>query len=258
MRKIALLSFTAVALAWAQAPKAAEKKTAAPPAPAAPAPQREPGLYATITTTMGVMVCRLFEKEAPLTVANFSGLARGAKEWTDPKTRQPVKRPLYNGTIFHRVITKFMIQGGDPLGSGMGDPGYKFRDEFHPTLKFDQPGRLAMANSGPNTNGSQFFITEVPTPHLNGLHTIFGQVIEGQELVAQITGVPKDANDKPRTPVVIKNIRIQRFPLAAAAPAAKKSATPATAKKAPAATPAPAIKKAPAPAPKTGTVPAKK
>ncbi|MBI3693339.1 MAG: peptidylprolyl isomerase [Acidobacteria bacterium] len=201
------------ALVSAQEPKAAAPAT----------PEREPGLYATFTTSIGTMVCKLFEKEAPLTVANFVGLARGAKEWTDPKTGQKVKRPLYNGTIFHRVIPGFMIQGGDPLGTGMGDPGYKFRDEISPDLKFDQPGRLAMANSGPNTNGSQFFITEVPTPHLNKLHTIFGQVVEGQELIKQITGVPKDGNDKPRTPVVLKNVRIQRFPLAA--PAKKEGAS---------------------------------
>jgi len=255
VKKILLLSLTAVLMASAQEPKGAPKA-----APAAP--EREPGLYASIVTSMGTLVCKLFEKEAPLTVANFTGLARGAKEWTDPKTQQKVKRPLYNGTIFHRVIPKFMIQGGDPLGSGMGDPGYKFRDEFVPTLKFDLPGRLAMANSGPNTNGSQFFITEVPTPHLNGLHTIFGQVIEGQDLVPKITGVPKDSNDKPRTPIVVKAIRIQRFPLAAAAPKgeapAKKTAAPAAApaKKAGTAPPAPA-KAAPAPA-KKAPAPAKK
>ena len=211
----------------------AQEPKATPPA----TPEREPGLYATLTTSMGNIVCKLFEKEAPLTVANFVGLARGAKEWSEPKTGQKVKRPLYNGTIFHRVIPGFMIQGGDPLGSGMGDPGYKFRDEFNPSLKFDQPGRLAMANSGPNTNGSQFFITEVPTPHLNNLHTIFGQVVEGQELIKQITGVPKDGNDKPRTPIVLKNVRIQRFPLAAPAPAAKKEG----------AATAPAVKTTPAP-----------
>jgi peptidyl-prolyl cis-trans isomerase A (cyclophilin A) len=238
VKKILLLCLAGAALLGGQEPKAAEKKTAAAP----PAPEREPGLYASIQTSMGTIVCKLFEKEAPLTVQNFVGLARGTKEWTDPKTRQQVKRPLYNGTIFHRVIPGFMIQGGDPLGTGMGDPGYKFKDEFHPSLKFDQPGRLAMANAGPNTNGSQFFITEVPTPHLNGLHTIFGQVVEGQELVTKIANVPKDANDKPRTPVVIKSIRIQRFPLAA--PAAKTSAAPAT--------------KAPAPASKTAAPAAKK
>ncbi|MBI3666116.1 MAG: peptidylprolyl isomerase [Acidobacteria bacterium] len=179
---------------------------------------------------MGSIVCKLYEKEAPLTVKNFVDLSRGTKEWTDPKTGQKVKRPLYNGTIFHRVIPNFMIQGGDPLGSGMGDPGYKFRDEFSPALKFEQPGRLAMANSGPNTNGSQFFITEAPTPHLNNLHTIFGQVVEGKELVTKIATVPRDNNDKPRTPVVIKSIQIQRVPGPGAKPegeAESKSAAPA-------------------------------
>ncbi len=214
------------ALAWAQAPKAEPKA-------AAPAPEREPGLYATINTSMGAIVCKLFEKESPLAVANFVGLARGTKEWTDPKTGQKVKRPLYNGTIFHRVIPNFMIQGGDPLGTGVGDPGYKFRDEFDPSLKFDQPGRLAMANSGPNTNGSQFFITDGPTPHLNNHHTIFGQVVEGQDFVKKIVETPRDANDKPRTAVVMRSIRIQRFPLAAA-PATKGGAGAAPAKTPPA------------------------
>ena len=195
---------------------------AAPQEPkAAPAASREPGLYATFVTSMGTIVCKLFEKEAPLTVANFTSLARGTKEYTDPKTGQKVKQPLYNGTTFHRVIPRFMIQGGDPLGNGTGGPGYSFRDEFHASLRFDQPGRLAMANSGPNTNGSQFFITEAPTGHLDNKHTIFGQVVEGQELVNQIARVPSDASNKPRTPVVIKTIRIERFP-AAAPPAAAK------------------------------------
>ncbi|HYM12103.1 MAG TPA: peptidylprolyl isomerase [Bryobacterales bacterium] len=212
MKRILIAVMGLAALGWAQEPKAA--------APAAP--EREPGLYATINTSMGAIVCKLFEKEAPLTVANFVGLARGTKEWTDPKTRQKVKRPLYTGTIFHRVIPGFMIQGGDPLGTGMGDPGYKFKDEFDPSLRFDQPGRLAMANSGPNTNGSQFFITVVPTPHLNNHHTIFGQVVEGQEVANKIVAVPRDSNDKPRTPVVIRSIRIQHYPLAAV----KKSMTP--------------------------------
>jgi peptidyl-prolyl cis-trans isomerase A (cyclophilin A) len=174
--------------------------------------EREPGLYATIQTSMGPIVCRLFEKEAPLAVSNFTGLAQGTKAWTDPRTRTQVKRPLYSSTIFHRVVPGFLIQGGDPLGNGMGDPGYTFKDEFAPALQFDRPGRLAMINAGPNTNGSQFFITERPTPHLNNLHTIFGQVVEGQEVVSRISQVPRDANDKPRTPVVIKSIRVERFP----------------------------------------------
>ena len=136
----------------------------------------KPGLYAVFHTSKGKIVCVLFEKEAPKTVANFTGLAEGTKEWTDPKTRTKVKKRFYDGLIFHRVIPNFMIQGGDPLGTGTGGPGYKFEDEFSANLKFDKPGRLAMANAGPNTNGSQFFITHVPTPHLNNAHTIFGEV----------------------------------------------------------------------------------
>ncbi len=144
------------------------------------------GTYATFQTSVGKIVCRLYEREAPKAVANFIGLAEGTKEWTHPASKAKMKTPLYNGTIFHRVIPNFMIQGGDPLGNGQGNPGYRFEDEFSPGLNFNVPGRLAMANSGPNSNGSQFFITEVPTPHLNNKHTIFGQVIEGQDLVAKI------------------------------------------------------------------------
>ncbi len=173
-------------------------------------PAREPGLYATFHTTMGDIVVKLFENEAPITVRNFVYLAQGRKAWIDPKTGQKVFRPLYNGVTFHRVIPGFMIQGGDPTGTGAYDPGFTIKDEFHPSLKFDVPGRLAMANAGPNTGNCQFFITEVPTPHLNGAHTIFGQVVEGQELVGKIARVPRDANDKPRTPVRIKSITFHR------------------------------------------------
>lgn len=147
---------------------------------------REPGLYATFHTSMGQIVCKLYEKEAPKTVANFVGLARGTKQWKDPKTSAMKKTPLYTGTVFHRVIPNFMIQGGDPLGTGTGGPGYEFEDETGSGLTFNRPGLLAMANRGPNTNGSQFFITEVPTTHLNGRHTIFGEVISGQDLVPKI------------------------------------------------------------------------
>jgi cyclophilin family peptidyl-prolyl cis-trans isomerase len=190
--------------------------------PAAP-PAREPGLYATINTTQGAIVVKFFEKEAPITVRNFVGLARGTKAWKDPKTGLMVmKRSLYNGTIFHRVIPNFMIQGGDPLGTGVGGPGFVIPDEFSPDLKFDVPGRLAMANSGPHTGGSQFFITEVPTPHLNGLHTIFGQVVEGQDIVTKIAHVPVNG-EKPVTPVRITSIVIKREgpPPAPAAPKKK-------------------------------------
>jgi peptidyl-prolyl cis-trans isomerase A (cyclophilin A) len=199
-------------------------------APATP-PAREPGLYATLTTSMGPITIKFFEKEAPITVRNFQNLARGAKAWKDPKTGQSVTRPLYPGTTFHRVIPNFMIQGGDPTGMGNYDPGWVIPDEFAPTLKFDVPGRVAMANAGPRTGNVQFFITEVATPHLNGLHTIFGQVVEGLDLVGKIARVPRDANGKPRTAVKIVSITFKREGPAPAAPAAKAPA----AKKAPAA-----------------------
>lgn len=169
-----------------------------------------PGVYAVMETSQGTITLQLFEKEAPKTVANFIGLAEGTKEWTDPKTKQKVKRPLYDGLIFHRVIPNFMIQGGDPLGNGTGGPGYRFEDEFSPNLKFDQPGRLAMANAGPNTNGSQFFITEAPTDWLNNRHTIFGQVTEGMDVVKKIVAAPRDERDRPKTDVVIKKVQIIR------------------------------------------------
>jgi peptidyl-prolyl cis-trans isomerase A (cyclophilin A) len=168
---------------------------------------------AVIDTSMGALRCELFEKDTPKTVANFVGLADGTKDWKSPVTHQTKHGvPLYSGTIFHRVIPDFMIQGGDPMGNGTGDPGYTFEDEFRPDLKFDRPGRLAMANSGPNTNGSQFFITEVPTPHLNGRHTIFGQCDPASvALVKKIARVPRDPrSDKPFTPVKINKITIER------------------------------------------------
>jgi peptidyl-prolyl cis-trans isomerase A (cyclophilin A) len=177
---------------------------------AATTPATEPGLYATIKTSMGDIKLQLFEKQSPLAVHNFVGLARGAKTWTDPRTGQPTQKPLYNGTTFHRVIPNFMIQGGDPLGNGMGTPGYRFANENSPDLKFDRKGRLAMANAGPNTNGSQFFITVAAYPSLNGGYTIFGQVLEGQDVVDRISQVPRDAQDKPLTPVVIQRIVIER------------------------------------------------
>ena len=173
-------------------------------------PAAEP--TAVIETNMGNLRCTLFPKEAPKTVANFIGLADGTKDWKDPATGQTKHGvPLYSGTIFHRVILNFMIQGGDPLGTGTGDPGYKFEDEIVPSLTFDRPGRLAMANAGPGTNGSQFFITEVATPWLNGHHTIFGQCDEASvELVKKIARVPKGPGDKPITPVRINKIVIER------------------------------------------------
>jgi peptidyl-prolyl cis-trans isomerase A (cyclophilin A) len=169
-----------------------------------------PGLYAIIYTSMGNIVCRLFEKEAPKTVANFRGLANGSKPWKDPATGEMKHQPLYSGTTFHRVIPQFMIQGGDPEGNGEGDPGYEFADEIDPNLNFDRPGVLAMANHGPNTNGCQFFITVAPAPHLNGHYTIFGEVVSGQEVANAISEVPRNEDDKPLTPVKILKIAIRR------------------------------------------------
>lgn len=188
---------------------AVRKRT--PPAPPEMFPT-EPGLYAAFNTTDGRIVCKLFEKEAPVTVKNFVSLARGMRTWTDPKTGQQVKRPFYNGVTFHRVIPGFMIQGGDPTGTGMGNGGVPtIVDEFDPSLKFDQKGRLAMANTGqPHTGATQFFITDSNPEYLNGKHTIFGQVVEGQDVVTKISQEPRDANDKPNTPVFIKSVTIRR------------------------------------------------
>jgi len=167
-------------------------------------------LFAVIETTQGTIEIKLFEKEAPKTVENFVGLATGQKAWKNAQTGQMENRPFFDGLIFHRVIPEFMIQGGCPLGEGYGGPGYKFEDEFQSGLKFDRPGLLAMANSGPNTNGSQFFITDAPTPHLNNHHTIFGAVTKGLEVVQAIARVPTGPKDKPRTPVVMKKVSIVR------------------------------------------------
>jgi peptidyl-prolyl cis-trans isomerase A (cyclophilin A) len=165
-------------------------------------------LTATLHTNQGPIVIRLLPDYAPKTVRNFVELAQGTREWTDPQTRQPTTDRLYDGTTFHRVIPNFMIQGGDPLGNGTGGPGYQFGDEFHPDLAFDHPYLLAMANAGPGTNGSQFFITTVPTPHLNGKHTIFGEVIEGQQIVDQISHVATDRRDRPVQDVVLESVEI--------------------------------------------------
>jgi len=167
-------------------------------------------MRARFVTNEGTIVCELFDAEAPVTVKNFVELAEGTKEYKDPRSGAKKTAPYYDGTVFHRVIPNFMIQGGDPTATGTGGPGYKFQDEFHPALKFDKPGRLAMANAGPNTNGSQFFITEVPTEYLNDKHTIFGQVVEGLEIVKKIARVPRDRGDKPQQPVVIEKLTIER------------------------------------------------
>jgi len=173
-----------------------------------PLPQ---GTYAIFNTNEGTITIRLFEAEAPATVKNFIELAEGAKEWTHPTTRKKANDKLYDGTIFHRVIPDFMIQGGDPAGTGMGGPGYKFADETKGSPhSFDKPGKLAMANSGPNTNGSQFFITVAPTTWLTGKHTIFGEVVEGQDVVVKISKVARNAQDKPHKAVVLDSVTIER------------------------------------------------
>ena len=172
---------------------------------------RTPGTYAVFDTTEGKIVCKLFEKDAPNTVKNFIDLAEGKREWTHPSTGKKSNDRLYDGTIFHRVIPKFMIQGGDPQGTGMGGPGYKFADETKGSPhSFDKPGKLAMANAGPNTNGSQIFITVAPTTWLTGNHTIFGEVVEGQDVANKISEVPKGAQDRPKTDVVVKSVTIER------------------------------------------------
>ena len=173
---------------------------------------RQPGVYATFDTSEGTIVCRLFEQDAPLAVKNFIELAEGSREWTHPRTREKSKSRLYDGTVFHRVIPNFMIQGGDPEGTGMGGPGYKFQDETKGSPhKFDKSGKLAMANSGPNTNGSQFFITVAPTPWLTGNHTIFGEVVEGQDVADKITAVSRSKQDRPVKDVVLNSVRIERL-----------------------------------------------
>jgi peptidyl-prolyl cis-trans isomerase A (cyclophilin A) len=245
------LSVTALAV-WAQGDSGTQAAPAAKPSTAAkPATTAKPAVHhaaaasgeptAVFETTAGTLRCTLFEKETPITVKNFIDLATGAKDWTNPVSHVTKhKTPLYDGTIFHRVIPNFMIQGGDPAGNGTGDAGYSFKDEFVSTLTFDRPGRLAMANSGPNTNSSQFFITEAPTPHLNGKHTIFGQCDEASvTLVKEIARMARDpSDDKPFRAVRIKHVSIVRGAAAAAtkpagtttkkpvAPAAPKTTTP--------------------------------
>jgi peptidyl-prolyl cis-trans isomerase A (cyclophilin A) len=167
-------------------------------------------LTAKLRTSRGTVYVRLFPNHAPTTVRNFVDLAEGTREWTDPRTRSSARARLYDGTIFHRVIPRFMIQGGDPLGTGTGGPGYEFGDEIHPDLQFDRPYLLAMANAGPGTNGSQFFITVVPTPHLNGRHTIFGEVIEGSDVVDEISKVRTGRGDRPVQDVVLESVEIER------------------------------------------------
>jgi peptidyl-prolyl cis-trans isomerase A (cyclophilin A) len=170
-----------------------------------------PGTYAVFNTSEGKITTKLFPEQAPKTVANFIGLAEGSKDWIHPKSGPQKGVKLYDGTIFHRVIPQFMIQGGDPIGVGTGGPGYRFEDETKGSPhKFDKPGKLAMANAGPNTNGSQFFITVANTDWLTGKHTIFGEVVEGQDIVEKISSVPRNGQDKPNKPVVIESLTIER------------------------------------------------
>ncbi|WP_263366108.1 peptidylprolyl isomerase [Edaphobacter bradus] len=248
LRSFALaLAVSAAAFAQSSAPPQQSSQDL-PDAPSTASQAKPPvapsGPTAVIDTTMGRLTCKLYDQQAPVTVANFIGLADGTKDWTDPKTLKKVHhQPFYNGTTFHRVIPGFMIQGGDRVGDGTGDPGYLFQDEIDPSLTFDEPGRLAMANSGPGpsgggTNGSQFFITEVPVPQLNGKHTIFGQCdAHTVLLVASIARVERNESDKPLTPVTITRVTIVRdgqpmppeptSPTApAAAPAAATTAAP--------------------------------
>jgi peptidyl-prolyl cis-trans isomerase A (cyclophilin A) len=188
-----------VALAWVEAgPKGDNQMTL------------EPGIYAHIDTNEGKITVRLFDKDAPKTVDNFVGLAEGTREWLEPATGRKVKRPYYDGVIFHRVIDGFMIQGGDPTGTGRGGPGYQFADEFSPRLRHSKAGVLSMANAGPNTNGSQFFITLAATPHLDNRHAVFGEVVEGMDVVRRIGQVAKSSGDRPVRDVVMEKVTIER------------------------------------------------
>jgi peptidyl-prolyl cis-trans isomerase A (cyclophilin A) len=168
-------------------------------------------VYAHFTTSEGNFTARLFDAETPNTVANFTGLADGSKEWTDPRTGRKVKQPYFDGTIFHRVISGFMIQGGDPLGQGTGGPGYTFADEFNTNLRHTKAGILSMANRGPNTNGGQFFITLAPTPWLDDKHSVFGEIVDGMDVVNRIGGPPTSKpGDRPLKPVTIESVRIEK------------------------------------------------
>jgi peptidyl-prolyl cis-trans isomerase A (cyclophilin A) len=196
-------------LLWGQT---AQKKSPAPAPVPSPAPQiklnQPPGLYAVIDSSMGRIVCRLFPDKAPETVKNFVELTNGTKRWYDDKKKAWTKRRYYDSLTFHRVIPNFMVQGGDQLGTGASNIGFTFKDEFSPDLTFAGPGKLAMANAGPNTNGGQFFITVGPTEWLNNHHSIFGEVVEGQDIADMISQTPRDANDKPQTPVVMEKVTI--------------------------------------------------
>src|SRR6202163_1936402 len=232
---ICLLIAATCSAGWSQTTPAAKtgpakKPPATPPAKPATTTAAQP--TAVIETTAGKLTSTLFSDVAPIGVANFIGLAQGTKDWTNPISHAKKHGvPLYDGTIFHRVIPDFMIQGGDPAGSGSGDVGFEFKNETSPTLKFDRPGRLAYANAGPGTNGSQFFITEVPYPSLNGGYTLFGQCDEPSiALVKQIARMGRDANDRPYRPVKITHIVITKGGAPAAKPSAATAAKPAVKK----------------------------
>jgi peptidyl-prolyl cis-trans isomerase A (cyclophilin A) len=231
---IFLLISAACSAAWSQTPPAAKAAPAKKPATGVAAKPATTAAQPTaiIETTAGKLTCTLFPDVAPMGVANFIGLAQGTKDWTNPISHAKKHGvPLYDGTIFHRVIPDFMIQGGDPAGSGSGDVGFQFKNEASPTLKFDRPGRLAYANAGPGTNGSQFFITEVPYPSLNGGYTLFGQCDEASvALVKQIARMGRDSNDRPYRPVRITHIVITRGGAPAAKPSAATAAKPAVKK----------------------------
>ena len=204
------LLFAAVSasgLARAEPPAAPAKPALAP---IGLAEASEGKLMVRIETTLGNIEAELFDKQVPRVVANFVGLARGKQPFRDLKTGETVTRPFYDGLTFHRVIPGFMVQTGCPEGTGRGGPGYKFEDEFYPTLKHDGPGILSMANAGPNTNGSQFFITEVPTPHLDQRHSVFGRVTKGMDVARQLARVPRGDNDAPKTKMVMKKVTIFR------------------------------------------------
>jgi peptidyl-prolyl cis-trans isomerase A (cyclophilin A) len=238
LKRTILLSTLAAAFGLAAVAQDTQKPAAdLPDAPEATAAvlTRPNGPTVVMDTSEGRITCQFFEKQAPQAVANFIGLAEGSKEWTDPATSKKMRnKRYYDGTTFHRVIPEFMIQGGDPTGTGSGDPGYSFADEFDPNLNFDVPGRLAMANSGPNTNGAQFFITEQAYDSLNQHYTIFGQCDDASvEVVKTIARVERDSNDKPRVPVFLKKVTIVREgqplppdPKAPPAPATPPAAAP--------------------------------
>lgn len=212
MRRLVAPLLAAALFAGALSSQSEHKKTGRKATPPPPAPaiklDQPPGLYALIETSMGRIVCRLFPDKTPETVKNFVDLANGTKRWWDEKKKAWTQGRYFDGLTFHRVIPDFMIQGGDQLGTGRGNVGYTFKDEFTHDLRFEKPGRLAMANAGPETNGAQFFITVAPTPHLNDHHTIFGEVVEGQDVADAISQVPRDSENKPTTPVVMTKVMI--------------------------------------------------